>query len=283
MWGDAIAPHGGSTWLSGLIRLMAPFAVNERLVRTSVYRLASEGWLAARQSGRRSLYRLTAQGARKFEHAHRRIYASPSDRWDGEWELVIALPAELRADQRAALRKELGWEGFGSLTPGMFIRPARGVADATVTEIFASLALTHRMWRLDGARPRAHDDRTAPEMVRACWNLTRVRVEYAAFIRRFAPLVGALDDGTPIPEQAFVVRTLLIHAFRRASLHDPHLPPQLLPRAWPGAEAYALCRELYRRTRLHAEIHLAATLLGARGALPPAAPYFFERFGGLGG
>src|SRR5215468_10226261 len=183
VWGDAIAPHGGSTWLSGLIRLMAPFAVNERLVRTSVYRLASEGWLAARQSGRRSLYRLTAQGARKFEHAHRRIYASPSDRWDGEWELVIALPAELRADQRAALRKELGWEGFGSLTPGMFIRPARGVADATVTEIFASLALTHRMWRLDGARPRAHDDRTAPEMVRACWNLTRVRVEYAAFIR----------------------------------------------------------------------------------------------------
>src|SRR5215831_9226156 len=79
VWGDAIAPHGGSAWLSGLIRLMAPFAVNERLVRTSVYRLATEGWLAARQSGRRSLYRLTAQGARKFEHAYRRIYASPSD------------------------------------------------------------------------------------------------------------------------------------------------------------------------------------------------------------
>jgi phenylacetic acid degradation operon negative regulatory protein len=261
---------------------MAPFAINERLVRTSVYRLAREGWLVARQSGRRSLYRLTAQGGRKFEHAHRRIYASPCDRWDGEWEMIIAPPAELRASERAALRRELGWEGFGSLGPGVFIRPARGAQDVTVAETVASLAVAHRVWRLDGARPRTHDYRTGPETVRACWNLTRVRAEYAAFIRRFAPLLRALDDGVPIPEQAFVVRTLLIHAFRRASLHDPHLPAQLLPRAWPGAEAYALCRELYRRTRRKAEIHLAAMLRGPHSSLPPVAPYFFERFGGLG-
>src|SRR5208337_3146400 len=45
VWGDAIAPHGGAVWLSGLIRLLAPLGLNERLVRTSVYRLAQEGWL----------------------------------------------------------------------------------------------------------------------------------------------------------------------------------------------------------------------------------------------
>ena len=43
VWGDALAPHGGSVWLAGLIRLMAPFGINERLVRTSVFRLAAEG------------------------------------------------------------------------------------------------------------------------------------------------------------------------------------------------------------------------------------------------
>ena len=85
-WGDSIAPHGGAVWLAGLIRLLAPFGINERLVRTSVYRLAQDGWLSARQDGRRSLYRLTRQGQRRFEHAYRRIYApSTTAPWDGGW------------------------------------------------------------------------------------------------------------------------------------------------------------------------------------------------------
>src|ERR1700760_1992542 len=40
VWGDALAPHGGEVWLAGLIRLLAPFGINERLTRTSVFRLA---------------------------------------------------------------------------------------------------------------------------------------------------------------------------------------------------------------------------------------------------
>src|SRR6266700_1950701 len=46
VWGDALAPHGSAVWLAGLIRLMAPFGINERLVRTSVFRLSQDGWLA---------------------------------------------------------------------------------------------------------------------------------------------------------------------------------------------------------------------------------------------
>ena len=34
--------------LAGLIRLLAPFGINERLVRTSVFRLARDGWLKAK-------------------------------------------------------------------------------------------------------------------------------------------------------------------------------------------------------------------------------------------
>jgi phenylacetic acid degradation operon negative regulatory protein len=65
------------------------------------------------------------------------------------------------------------------------------------------------------------------------------------------------------------------------SLHDPRLPAELLPADWPGPAAYVLCRNFYRRTHTCAEQHLAATLETGRGALPPAAPYFYERFGGL--
>jgi phenylacetic acid degradation operon negative regulatory protein len=63
IWGDAIAPHGGAVMLAGLIDLLAPFGINERLVRTSVFRLAREGWLKAKPVGRESLYRLTTDGA----------------------------------------------------------------------------------------------------------------------------------------------------------------------------------------------------------------------------
>ena len=79
----------------------------------------------------------------------------------------------------------------------------------------------------------------------------------------------------------FCLRTLLIHEFRRVTLHDPQLPAELLPSNWPESAAYALCRELYRLTHERAERHLAVTLENSRGALRSAAPYFYKRFGGL--
>ena len=107
VWGDSIATHGGSVWLAGLIRLLAPLGVNERLVRTSVYRLAREGWLTARPRGRHSVYSLTAQGRRRFEEAYRRIYAQPQPAWSGRWDVVLAPEARLRAIARRELGKEL--------------------------------------------------------------------------------------------------------------------------------------------------------------------------------
>src|SRR3982750_4131842 len=69
VWGDALAPHGGQVWLAGLIRLLAPLGLNDRLVRTSVFRLARDGWLAGETQGRRSRYRLTDSGRARFAAA----------------------------------------------------------------------------------------------------------------------------------------------------------------------------------------------------------------------
>src|SRR5205814_4986852 len=123
VWGDALAPHGGSVWLAGLIRLMAPFGMSERLVRTSVFRLARDGWLATQSHGRRSRYRLTCEGARRFDQAHHRIYATPEPGWDGAWEIVLAPPTAARAAARLKLRDDLAWEGFGTLAAGASLPP----------------------------------------------------------------------------------------------------------------------------------------------------------------
>src|SRR5256885_4542992 len=84
VFGDSIAPRGGAVTLGSLIRLAAPFGLTERLVRTSVARLARQGWLAGKRSGRRSEYRLTRTGAERFAQARseeRRVEKECRSRW----------------------------------------------------------------------------------------------------------------------------------------------------------------------------------------------------------
>jgi hypothetical protein len=66
IFGDSIAPRGGAVTLGSLISLAYPFGLTERLVRTSVARLAVDGWLVARRDGRRSEYRITPTGRDRF-------------------------------------------------------------------------------------------------------------------------------------------------------------------------------------------------------------------------
>src|SRR5579862_2282205 len=69
IFGDSIAPRGGAVSLGSLISLARPFGLAERLVRTSVARLATDGWLIARRDGRRSEYRLSPGGLSRFAEA----------------------------------------------------------------------------------------------------------------------------------------------------------------------------------------------------------------------
>ena len=113
VYGDLIAVHGGVVWLADLIRLMAPFGLNERVVRTSVYRLVQDDWLESGQVGRRSYYRLAAAGMRRFAPAWRRIFEPEGEGWSGTWQVVM-LPSALEARVADNLRRELSWAGYGA-------------------------------------------------------------------------------------------------------------------------------------------------------------------------
>jgi phenylacetic acid degradation operon negative regulatory protein len=275
VWGDALAPHGGAVWMAGLIRLMAPFGINDRLVRTSVFRLARDGWLEGRSHGRVTRYRLTRDGARRFDDAHHRIYDRPGDDWRGEWELVLA--DTVPAAARTALRDELRWAGFGELAANTFLRPresGRPLPSIVETPRVAGHAVIAQATDFPGARPLA-------EFVDRAWNLGALAADYRHFLHRFGAVIERFGpDDAHDPAQCFMVRTLLVHGYRRVLLRDPLLPPGLLPLDWPGAAAYALCRDFYRRTHRLAERHLAATLANGEG-FPPADARFYARFGGL--
>jgi phenylacetic acid degradation operon negative regulatory protein len=286
VWGDALAPHGGAIWLAALIRLLAPFGVNERLVRTSVFRLAGDGWLEAQPQGRRSRYRLTPGGRERFATAYRRIYAPPLEAWTGAWQLVVALPGA----RPVPLRDELRWAGFASLAPGCFLRPDTGEPmPSIVARAGCALLQAHETPASDGASvapaPGTSGVSVLAAHTEALWDLAGVAAGYRRFLALFGAVIERFrmrDIALADPAQCFIVRTLLIHAFRRVLLRDPRLPPALLPLDWPGAAAYALTRDFYRLTLARAEAHLAAVFATDGEPLPAAEPSFHDRFGGLG-
>lgn len=280
LFGDVIRPHGGALWLGSLIRLLAPFGVNDRLVRTSVFRLAEEGWLSAQREGRRSLYALSSTAARRFELAYRRIYEPASLEWDGIWTLVFAAADALNAKQRADLRRELLWEGFGSVAPMVFIHP-RANHD-TLDDILTRARIKSKVFVCSATQTEVLEGRPLGDLIGQCWQLGAVADDYEAFTARFAPAQALLEQKKAIdPEQAFIIRTLLIHEYRRLHLHDPLLPLELLPANWAGTRAYELCRAIYSLSVERAERYILDTLRREDDHAPEAAPYFYQRFGGL--
>ncbi|HEY6823878.1 MAG TPA: PaaX family transcriptional regulator C-terminal domain-containing protein, partial [Steroidobacteraceae bacterium] len=234
IFGDAIAPRGGAVTLGSLIRLAAPFGLAERAVRTAVARLARDGWLSSRRAGRRSEYRLTAGGAARFAEATRRIYGENPRSWSGRWTLVL-LPAG--AGPRREVHAELRWLGFGQLNAALFAHPSCTVAEA-------------RAWlrRIDGVRGALLLSSSGSglaadrEIVARGWDLAELARRYRRFVKRFCALEPVFAADGVAPETAFLVRTLLIHEYRKIHLQDPMLPPALLPRDWVGGAAYEVCR-----------------------------------------
>ena len=272
LFGDAIAPRGGAVTLASLIRLGAAFGLTERLVRTSVARLAADGWLRARRSGRRSEYRLTAGGAARFREATRRIYGPAPRRWNGRWTLLLLPPGGRRKELRQGLR----WLGFGQLHAALFAHP--GARSGEVRQGLRSLKLPRGALLLES---RAADRAADRRLISQGWDLAQLARRYRRFMRRFAPLERLLAAAPPSPAVAFVLRSLLIHEYRKIHLQDPLLPAALLPRDWVGSAAYRLCRRLYGRLFRPAERHLAASAARLRRPLPPLARATYRRFGGI--
>lgn len=277
VYGDAIAPRGGKVWMGSLIKAMAEFGIGERLVRTSVFRLAKDGWLQSEQIGRRSYYGLTTDGRARFDLATQRIYSAPATTWNGQWTLLIL--SGLQTTQKEQVRRECGWIGFGALSANLLAHPSPALAD--LETLLHRLDVADDVVVLTGETLR--NEAGMQRLAADCWKLDELAEQYAGFVKRFRPTLRILEKNADIePQTAFVVRTLLIQEYRKILLRDPLLPEELLAADWPGATAYQLCRNLYLAVHHAADQYVDVVFETAQGPLPPHSPAFMQRFGGLG-
>jgi phenylacetic acid degradation operon negative regulatory protein len=269
VFGDCVSQHGGSLWLGSLIKLLHSFSINERLTRTSVYRLVQDDWLAVERIGRRSYYRFTVHGQREYERTAARVYSSARPKWDGTWTLAIL--HDVSGVVREALRTSLGWIGFGQLAPGVFARPSpdrRGL-----TDVIEELDLERQVLVMDARAAPA----SITELAEGRWHLPELAKRYRRFLTDFEPLSQWVSARIE-PQTSFVARTLLIHEFRRIVLTDPDLPDSLLPDNWSGHAAAELTKALYAKLGERSARYVQ-TLENEAGALPEPDAAFFHRFG----
>lgn len=281
VFGDAVLPRGGRIWLGSLIGLLQPLQLNERLIRTAIFRLVKEEWMYSEAIGRRADYMLTPAGQRRFEESARHIYASNSPIWDRRWRLILTV-GEIEPKQRERLRRAFFWQGFGVVGSDCFVHPSTDLTtavDALTTEGMSDL-LKHLMPLL-AAHAGSDLSASDADMVQNAWNLEQLGTSYTDFVACYQPMLDQLrremqneiDD-----ESAFLLRTLLIHDYRRLLLRDPELPDVLLPGNWPGQKARLLCKELYRRLLAPSERHIELHMKLSNGTTPVALPMLAERF-----
>ena len=272
--GDALAPRGAAITLTSLIRLMEPFGVTDRLVRTTVGRQA-HSWLVSSRQGSFSQYALSPSALALYAVNTERIYGAETIKWNGQWTLVMF--QEFPGDLRQRVRDDMDGAGFGETMPGVFMHP--NYSPAAVRDLIAPIGLADKATIL---QTQPCDSETNADIVRSGWDLADLNVRYRRFIQQFQSVADVLADGAdPSPESAFVLRTLLIHEYRRIHLRDPMLPVALLPDNWAGITAHELCRSVYISAFSRAEEHLISVATRLDGPLPKASPETYARFGGL--
>ncbi len=277
IFGDTVAPRGGEVWLGTLSRLVEPLGINDRLVRTSLQRLVTEGLLMNRRDGRLSFYSIAPAARSEFWEADRRIYhprtATP---WDGRWTVAVE-SGGLAAGDRTALRQQLAWLGFGALGAPVHVCPLDRTEE--LQQLLADLGLTEQVAVFRGEVAPA--GRSNSDLAQALTgDLQELEPSWKLFLRRFGQLAEDLTvSGSDVdPEDAFLTCVLLVHAYRRVVLREPELPAELWPPAWIGEQAYAVAATCYRALADAAESHLRAVYAVAGLEAAPLDPVYAGRF-----
>lgn len=252
--GAYVRPNPRPVWSGGLVRIMDEFGFSAPAARVALARLVNRGLLERVKDGRLVHYTLSERSAQLLAEGDRRIFSLGwDDDWDGTWTVLWhSIPEEQRL-ARARLARRLRFLGFGSVHDGTWISPHD--REEEVAGLLAEVGVEEYADVLLG-RP-AKSVRIDTLIARA-WDLDDLAQRYETFVGAFKPYgnrreLQSLDD-----RQAFIVRTMVVHSFRRFPFLDPDLPDELMPRPTPRREAAALFHAIYDALAEPAQRHFDA-------------------------
>ncbi|QXC62695.1 hypothetical protein KSP35_07850 [Aquihabitans sp. G128] len=218
---------------------------SDEQVRSCLRRLLSEGLLERDGSGRSATFHTTPAGdvlrlgsLRRHELAYRQDRTGQG--WDGRWHLAaFAIPEHKRA-ARDRLRDRLLDAGGAVINNGLYVSPRPW--EDEVREIAEHLDVLDRLSLAGTDDLEVGGTRDARALARALWPVDELAGSYTRFVadhQRIVPVLERLRERHDrISDADFLPGALrMVIAFQEVFLRDPLLPPELLPRPWPGRAA----------------------------------------------
>lgn len=220
VFGDLARHEGEGIDGPVLTALMAEAQIKPEATRVALHRLRNDDWITSTKSGRTSHHSLTRTGRRLSMAASARIYNTPAEAAQG-WQLVLLETATSES------REQMEAQGFAPLAPRLYI----GADTATAPAGALALPAT-----------------AAPRWLGAQFEPKDLSQDYAALHERLAALNALkLDAAALSPVQIGVLRSLIVHGWRRLVLKHPDLPPDVYSDAWRGHDCRALVTGLLAR------------------------------------
>lgn len=248
-----MAHRDGTIVAAELLGVIDACGVSADQLRSQLRRLVSLGQFTREGEGRDAVYRATSAGRATLGSLHRRhtlAYAQDAAGrgWDRTWRLVaFAIPESRRAD-RDALRDRLIELGAAAIQNGLYVSPHRW--EAEVREMVERLAIAEYVTLASTDDLTIAGDHDPRHLAARLWPLESIAEHYRDFIATYEAVPEALEAmrrrGERLSEADFLPGALQIAIrFNDCFERDPLLPPELLPRPWPGREA----REVLSRCR----------------------------------
>jgi phenylacetic acid degradation operon negative regulatory protein len=234
LYGDHLLARSGSAPVAALIRLLEPLGIRAPAVRTAISRMVSQGWLEPVEIGHAQVpgYRLTDRARLRLDQAATRIYRTGAHDWDGRWHVRVLAPIADRS-RRERVRSQLRFLGMAPISDSTWVSPHPSVEvdQLLVDESLVAVCLTS-------------SDIGPVRLLLDAFDVSRLATDYEEWLTDAADLVGSLGDGADLDDvAAFVVRSELLHSWRKFLFTDPGLPASLLPPDWPGGKAAAFFDE----------------------------------------
>ncbi|MEU7578522.1 PaaX family transcriptional regulator C-terminal domain-containing protein [Streptomyces sp. NPDC041068] len=247
----ALVREDGTVDAGELYAVAGLLGMTDQQVRLCVKRLVAEGRFTQEGRGRKAVLRAVADatGAVAPDADHVR-YAYRQDHglapWDGTWHLFAFAVPEARRAARDSLRETLLHLGAAPVQGGLYVsaNPVAELVEAQARHLGVLDAVTF----LTSTDLRIGDTDEPRRLAAAMWPLDEIAERHERLAAFAAACADRITERLPEVER-LTLAVELAAEFARAMDPDPLLPPELLPRPWPGVRARRLAQECWAALR----------------------------------